>query len=48
LIMTLMVGVAVLIVPQSASGDPGAAEYRIWCDPTFGPYLLESLGEVVK
>jgi sarcosine oxidase, subunit gamma len=49
LIMTLMIGVAVLVVPQSASGDPGAAaQYRIWCDPTFGPYLLESLGEVVS
>jgi sarcosine oxidase subunit gamma len=44
-IMTLMIGVAVLVVPQSG----GAAErhYRIWCDPTFGPYLGESLGAVV-
>jgi sarcosine oxidase subunit gamma len=49
LIMTLMIGVAVLVVPQSAGGAPGgAAQYRIWCDPTFGPYLLESLGEVVS
>jgi sarcosine oxidase subunit gamma len=40
LIMTLMIGVAVLVVPQ---GD----QYRIWCDPTFGPYLGESLGAVV-
>jgi sarcosine oxidase subunit gamma len=50
LIMTLMIGVAVLVVPQSgAVGQSGAAErhYRIWCDPTFGPYLGESLGEVV-
>jgi sarcosine oxidase subunit gamma len=49
LIMTLMIGVAVLIVPQSA-GNAGAAErqYRIWCDPTFGPYLGESLGAVVN
>ena len=45
-IMTLMIGVAVLVVPQSA----GAAgrQYRIWCDPTFGPYLGESLGAVVN
>ena len=44
-IMTLVIGVAVLVVPQSV----GAAErhYRIWCDPTFGPYLGESLGAVV-
>jgi sarcosine oxidase subunit gamma len=51
LIMTLMIGVAVLVVPQSAGvgGHSGLAErqYRIWCDPTFGPYLCESLGAVV-
>jgi sarcosine oxidase, subunit gamma len=49
LIMTLMIGVAVLIVPQSA-GNAEATErrYRIWCDPTFGPYLGESLGAVVN
>jgi sarcosine oxidase subunit gamma len=50
LIMTLMIGVAVLVVPQStAGGQSGAAgrQYRIWCDPTFGPYLSESLGAVV-
>ena len=61
LIMTLMIGVAVLVVPQSVDARGGAAEqigagekfgaagrhYRIWCDPTFGPYLGESLGAVV-
>jgi sarcosine oxidase subunit gamma len=51
LIMTLMIGVAVLVVPQSGVvGGQGAAagrHYRIWCDPTFGPYLGESLGAVV-
>jgi sarcosine oxidase subunit gamma len=51
LIMTLMIGVAVLVVPQSeVGGGPGGAagrHYRIWCDPTFGPYLGESLGAVV-
>jgi sarcosine oxidase subunit gamma len=54
LIMTLMIGVAVLVVPQrtgegAASERPGAEErqYRIWCDPTFGPYLGASLGGVV-
>jgi sarcosine oxidase subunit gamma len=41
LIMTLMIGVAVLVVPQEAQ------RYRLWCDPTFGPYLSESLGAVV-
>jgi len=51
LIMTLMIGAAVLVVPQSAGdgGQSGSAKrhYRIWCDPTFGPYLGESLGAVV-
>ena len=54
LIMTLMIGVAVLVVPQRTSEGataerPGAEErqYRIWCDPTFGPYLGASLGGVV-
>jgi sarcosine oxidase, subunit gamma len=40
-IMTLMIGVAVLVVPAADR------QYRIWCDPTFGPYLRESLGAVV-
>jgi sarcosine oxidase subunit gamma len=43
-IMTLMIGVAVLIVPQMMGAGP---RFRIWCDPTFGPYLDESLGTVV-
>jgi sarcosine oxidase subunit gamma len=51
LIMTLMIGVAVLVVPQSVVGGGQRGEtgrhYRIWCDPTFGPYLGESLGAVV-
>lgn len=45
LIMTLMIGVAVLVVPQRAAGEE--RRYRIWCDPTFGPYLGASLGGVV-
>jgi len=45
LVMTLMVGVAVLVVPQAAG--TGGRRYRIWCDPTFGPYLSEALGAVV-
>jgi sarcosine oxidase subunit gamma len=43
-IMTLMIGVAVLVVPQMVSAWP---RIRIWCDPTFGEYLEESLGTVV-
>jgi sarcosine oxidase subunit gamma len=43
-IMTLMIGVAVLVVPQMVGARP---RFRIWCDPTFGHYLEESLGTVV-
>jgi sarcosine oxidase, subunit gamma len=43
-VMTLMIGVAVLVLPEeSAAGR----RYRIWCDPTFGPYLEDALGTVV-
>jgi sarcosine oxidase subunit gamma len=41
LIMTLMIGIAALVIPQDER------QYRIWCDPTFGPYLSTSLGAVV-
>jgi sarcosine oxidase subunit gamma len=44
LIMTLMIGVAVLAVPE---GEGDARQYRFWCDPTFGPSLSEALGTVV-
>jgi sarcosine oxidase subunit gamma len=43
-IMTLMVGVAVLVIPQVIQG---ARQFKIWCDPTFGTYLAESVGTVV-
>jgi sarcosine oxidase subunit gamma len=44
-IMTLMIGVAVLIVPQDIAG---VRRYRIWCDPTYGPSLGETLQGVVE
>ena len=48
-IMTLMIGVAVLAV-QSGAARQGAGDrrYRIWCDPTYGAYLAEGLGTVVN
>jgi sarcosine oxidase, subunit gamma len=62
-IMTLMLGVSVLVVPQETGAQgkdiqgkdtqgadisgPDARCYRIWCDPTFGPFLGEALGAVV-
>jgi sarcosine oxidase subunit gamma len=49
-IMTLMIGVAVLVMPEAVRSGGETLErcYRIWCDPTFGPYLSESLGAVVS
>jgi sarcosine oxidase, subunit gamma len=44
-VMTLMVGVGVLVLPQQ---QPDGAIYRIWCDPSFGTYLWETLEEVVQ
>ncbi len=47
-IMTLMIGVAVLVVPESMQEGHGAGRrHRFWCDPTFGPYLSEALAVVV-
>lgn len=43
-IMTLMIGVSVLVILQNEAAQ---RRYRIWCDPTFGKYLEESLGAVV-
>ena len=45
-VMTLMVGVGALVLPQFSPED--GAIYRIWCDPSFGPYLWETLEEVVQ
>jgi sarcosine oxidase, subunit gamma len=43
-IMTLMIGVAVLVVPESAGAG---RRYRVWCDPSYGEYLDQELGAVV-
>jgi sarcosine oxidase subunit gamma len=44
-VMTLMAGVAVVVLSQvTAAGT----EYRIWCDPSFGSYLWETLASVVR
>jgi sarcosine oxidase subunit gamma len=44
-VMTLMVGVSVLVLPQR---QPDGVLYRIWCDPSFGTYLWETLNEIVQ
>lgn len=43
-VMTLMAGVAVLVIPQF---DGAQRRYRIWCDPSFGAYLWTTLNEVI-
>ena len=44
IVMTLMIGVAVLILPQASSAG---RRYRIWCDPSFGEYLDHELSAIV-
>ena len=44
LIMTLVVGVAVLVLPRIEHGQP---VYRLVFDPTFAPYLWTTLHEIV-
>jgi sarcosine oxidase subunit gamma len=44
-VMTLMVGVGVLVLPQVSQDG---AIYRIWCDPSFGSYLWQTLSEIVE
>jgi sarcosine oxidase subunit gamma len=42
-VMTMMVGVAVLVIRQDYQNLPG---FRIWCDPTYAPYLWETLAGI--
>jgi sarcosine oxidase subunit gamma len=44
-VMTLMIGVAVLVMPQE-TGE--GRVYRIWCDPSFGSYLKSELEKMVN
>jgi sarcosine oxidase subunit gamma len=43
-VMTLMVGVAVTVLPMLEGGQP---VYRMACDPTFAPYLWRTLSDIV-
>ncbi len=42
-VMTLMIGVAVLVVRQTIGG---LGCHRVWCDPSFAPYLWNTLTEI--
>jgi sarcosine oxidase subunit gamma len=44
-VMTLMIGVAVLVLPQETHEG---RVYRIWCDPSFGSYLQSQLEQMVN
>jgi sarcosine oxidase, subunit gamma len=44
-IMTLMMGIAVLAVPDKPAAG---RRCRLWCDPSFGPFFENSFGEVVR
>jgi sarcosine oxidase subunit gamma len=47
-VMTQMAGVSVLAIRREATGgEPGALPgLRLWCDPTFAPYLWETLVDI--
>lgn len=44
-VMTLMIGVGVLVLPQVSDED--GRSFRIWCDPSHGAYLWSELEEIV-
>jgi sarcosine oxidase subunit gamma len=45
IVMTSMIGVGVLVLPQVSDED--GRSFRIWCDPTYGAYLWAELEEIV-
>ncbi len=45
-IMTSMIGVGVLVLPQI--DDEDGPVYRIWCDPSYGAYLWDELETMVE
>ena len=44
-VMTMMIGVAVVVVPQ---GNAARRRYRIWRDPSYGDYFWSSLQDVAS
>ena len=45
LVMTSLAGVSVTLLKQTLNG---LIVYRIWCDGTFGPYLWETLVDIIE
>jgi sarcosine oxidase subunit gamma len=52
LVMTMMIGIAVLVIPQDEAGNDARKAnggcYRIWCDPSYGDYFWSSLQDVMR
>ena len=50
-VMTMMIGIAVLVIPQDGAGNDAPKAnggcYRIWCDPSYGDYFWSSLQDVM-
>jgi sarcosine oxidase subunit gamma len=44
-VMTLMIGVSVLVIRQTIGKRPC---YRVWCDPSYAPYLWNTLAEIAQ
>lgn len=51
-VMTMMIGIAVLVIPQDEAGNDARKAnggcYRIWCDPSYGDYFWSSLQDVMR
>jgi sarcosine oxidase subunit gamma len=44
-LLTMMVGIAVTVLPGERDGAP---LHRVWCDPTYGPYLWDTLAGIAR
>jgi sarcosine oxidase subunit gamma len=44
-VMTQMIGVSIIVLHAAAQPVP---TYRIWCDPSFGDYLLHTLEQIAR
>ena len=47
LLMTSMVGVSVVVVPFAPLKAGADAQFRLWCDGTYGLHLWETLSEII-
>jgi hypothetical protein len=42
--MTQMIGVSIIALCTSPSPERA---YRVWCDPSFGDYLIHTLEQII-